>query len=198
MVPPLAACASTILCSSEMCKGTARAGRSRLIERASAGPAGISPLRGRAVRATVVRQSEQNFSCASAYRSNLWTSILLAVQFTDPRFLFVFLPAVFACYFLLRALERQRTRLGRWASGSSMSLLLGVSAAFVALLIAGDGQPTARRTLVPLGLAVIGCHVIAYAADVRRGQADGKRPFVAALYAIQFPLLAAGPIVRYR
>jgi alginate O-acetyltransferase complex protein AlgI len=120
------------------------------------------------------------------------------VQFTDPRFLFVFLPAVFAGYFLLRALERQRTRLAKWASGSSMILLLGVSAAFVALLIAGDGRPAASRTLVPLGLAVIGCHAFAYAADLRRGQADWRRPFVAALYVIQFPLLAAGPIVRYR
>jgi alginate O-acetyltransferase complex protein AlgI len=120
------------------------------------------------------------------------------VQFTDPRFLFVFLPAVFACYFLLRALERQRTRLAKWASGSSMVLLLGVSAAFVALLMVGDDRPATRRTLVPLGLAVIGCQAFAYLADLRRGQADGKRPFVAALYVIQFPLLAAGPIARYR
>ena len=79
-----------------------------------------------------------------------------------------------------------------------MSLLLGVSAAFIALLIAGDGRPASSHTIVPLGLAVIGCHAFAYAADLRRGQADWKHPFVAALYIIQFPLLAAGPIVRYR
>jgi alginate O-acetyltransferase complex protein AlgI len=120
------------------------------------------------------------------------------VPFTDPRFLFIFLPVVFACYFSLRALERQGTRLARWASGSSLGLLLGVSVAFVALLIVGDGRATASRTLMPLGLAVIGCHALAYAADRRRGQTDGKRPFVAALYVVQFPLLGAGPIVRYR
>jgi hypothetical protein len=124
------------------------------------------------------------------------------VRFTDPRFLFIFLPIVFALYFPLRTAERQRTRVGAWAAGSSAGLLLAASLVLVAgvgvLTALGGGRVVPQRTIVPLGLAVIVCHAIAYSVDIRRGEADRGRWLVAALYLVQFPLLAAGPIVRHR
>jgi alginate O-acetyltransferase complex protein AlgI len=48
-----------------------------------------------------------------------------------------------------------------------------------------------------LAVAVIGCHMIACGVDVRRGVAIVRRPWTVALYLVQFPLLAGGPIVRY-
>jgi alginate O-acetyltransferase complex protein AlgI len=122
------------------------------------------------------------------------------VSFTDPRFLFLFLPCVLAVYFALRAIERGRTRLAVWFSGSSVSLLLAASLWFVVVTMrsAIGWSAPAPRTLVPLGLAIIVFHALAFVADVRRGQADAKHPVVAVLYLLQFPLLGAGPIVRYR
>ena len=54
------------------------------------------------------------------------------------------------------------------------------------------------QLLVPLGLTVITCHSISYVVDVYRGQTPHQvSPIRAALYLVFFPLLCAGPLVRY-
>ena len=42
------------------------------------------------------------------------------------------------------------------------------------------------------------CLSVAYLIDVYRGEAALSHPLTAMLYVVQFPVLAAGPIVRYR
>ena len=96
--------------------------------------------------------------------------------FADPWFLLAVLPAILSAYFLVHAVS----------PAASAWLLLAVSAAVVA-----------RSVGEPLVLAVIGCHMIACGADVRRGVATVRKPWTVALYLVQFPLIAGGPIVRY-
>ena len=53
--------------------------------------------------------------------------------------------------------------------------------------------------LAPLGLAVFTCHAVSYAADVHRGEAAAPRnPVHTLTYLLLFPLLVAGPLVRFR
>jgi alginate O-acetyltransferase complex protein AlgI len=101
-----------------------------------------------------------------------YTTVFVA----DPWFLLLVLPALLSAYFLVHAVS----------PAASAWLLLAASAALVA-----------RHLSEPLVLAVIGCHMIACGVDVRRGVAIVRRPWTVALYLVQFPLLAGGPIVRY-
>jgi alginate O-acetyltransferase complex protein AlgI len=98
------------------------------------------------------------------------------VSFSDPWFLGAVLPAVLAAYFLAHALSPV----------ASYWLLLAASAAIVA-----------RHVDSPLALVVIACHTIACGADVYRGTTSVRRPSALALYLLQFPLLAGGPLVRF-
>jgi alginate O-acetyltransferase complex protein AlgI len=98
------------------------------------------------------------------------------VFFTDPWFLLAVLPALLAAYFLVHAVSPT----------ASAWLLLAASAAVVA-----------RNLADPLVVAVVGCHTIACSLDVQRRTALVGRPWTAALYLVQFPLLAGGPLVRY-
>ena len=55
------------------------------------------------------------------------------------------------------------------------------------------------QLLAPLGLSFVTCHAISYLVDVNRREAvPYKNPVQTALYLLFFPLLIAGPIVRYR
>ena len=65
------------------------------------------------------------------------------------------------------------------------------------LLLAASAAVVARNLADPLVLAVVGCHTIACGIDIQRRAATVRRPWTAALYLIQFPLLAGGPLVRY-
>ena len=94
----------------------------------------------------------------------------------DPWFLLLVLPAILAAYFLVHAVS----------PAASAWLLLAASAAVIA-----------RYIDVPLIAAVVGCHLIACGVDVYRGVAIVRRPWTVALYLVQFPLLAGGPLVRY-
>ena len=96
--------------------------------------------------------------------------------FADPWFLLLVLPAVLSAYFLAHAVS----------PAASAWLLLAASAAIVA-----------RNLSEPLAVAVIGCHMSACGVDVRRGVAIVRRPWTVALYLVQFPLLAGGPVLRY-
>ena len=96
--------------------------------------------------------------------------------FADPWFLLAVLPAILAAYFLVHAVSPT----------ASAWLLLAASAAVVA-----------RNLADPLVLAVVGCHTIACGLDIGRRAAIVRRPWTAALYLVQFPLLAGGPLVRY-
>jgi alginate O-acetyltransferase complex protein AlgI len=97
------------------------------------------------------------------------------VPFTGPVFLLVVLPAFFSAYVLAHAVSP------RWSAW----LLLAAGAAIVA-----------RDPFAGLTLAVIGCHVVSCAVDLRRGQTAIAEPVAAALYLVQFPVLPAGPLVR--
>ena len=58
---------------------------------------------------------------------------------------------------------------------------------------------TVPQLLVPLGLSVFALHAISYLMDVyRRDAVPHRNPAQAALYLLFFPVLIAGPIVRYR
>ena len=81
-------------------------------------------------------------------------------------------------------------------------VLLGVYK--FAVPLSGDLARLADRSfavpqlLAPLGLTVITCHAISYVVDVYRGQTPHQAsPLRAALYLVFFPLLCAGPVVRY-
>ncbi len=55
------------------------------------------------------------------------------------------------------------------------------------------------QLLVPLGLSFVVCHAVSYVVDVYRGEAPAQAdPAAAASYLLCFPLLCAGPLVRYR
>jgi alginate O-acetyltransferase complex protein AlgI len=47
------------------------------------------------------------------------------------------------------------------------------------------------------GIAVVTCHAVTYLIDVAKRRAPAQPPLIAALYLLQFPVLPAGPIVRY-
>ncbi len=54
------------------------------------------------------------------------------------------------------------------------------------------------QLLAPLGLTFIACHAISYVVDVYRGETPHQvSPIRASLYLLFFPLLCAGPLVRY-
>ena len=54
------------------------------------------------------------------------------------------------------------------------------------------------QLLAPLGLTFIACHAISYVVDVFRGTTRPQvSPIRASLYLVFFPLLCAGPLVRY-
>ena len=54
------------------------------------------------------------------------------------------------------------------------------------------------RAFAFAGPPVLTCLSVAYLIDVYRGEAALSRPLTSMLYVVQFPVLAAGPIVRYR
>ena len=79
-------------------------------------------------------------------------------------------------------------------------VLLGVFKFAVPLPVGFGGRSfAAPQLLVPLGLTFLVCHGISYVTDVSRGQMSAQRsPVRAALYLLFFPLVCAGPLVRYR
>ena len=78
-------------------------------------------------------------------------------------------------------------------------LLLGVSKYAVPLPeVLADRPFAAPQLLAPLGLTFIVCHAISCVVDVARGTTPPQgSPIRAAVYLLFFPLLCAGPLVRY-
>ena len=65
--------------------------------------------------------------------------------------------------------------------------------------VVDGGSFAVPRLLVPLGLSVLVCQAVSYVVDVRRGEAPAQgSPIAAASYLLCFPVLCAGPLVRYR
>ena len=65
--------------------------------------------------------------------------------------------------------------------------------------IVGDRAFAVPQLLVPLGLSFLVCHAVSYVVDVHRNEAPAQgNPITAATYLLCFPLLCAGPLVRYR
>jgi alginate O-acetyltransferase complex protein AlgI len=118
------------------------------------------------------------------------------VRFDDPRFLFLFLPLVLAAYFLVLSVASLFPRLTRWTWAASTVVLVAASVYFI-VENARAWRDGSIRTLVPVGAAVIVCHAIALAVDVYRREVALRQPLTAFLYLVQFPVLAAGPLIRY-
>ena len=78
------------------------------------------------------------------------------------------------------------------------SALLAVMVAINLAVFVFSRFPGMGHAVLPLGVAVLACLATAYAVDVYRREATAERPVVALLYLVQFPLMLAGPIVRYR
>jgi D-alanyl-lipoteichoic acid acyltransferase DltB (MBOAT superfamily) len=86
---------------------------------------------------------------------------------------------------------------GREGSTLPRRLLFGMVS--VLLVVFAYVSLTHRWHLIaPVTLGVVVCHCIAYLVDVSRGEADTNRPLSAALYLVQFPVVIAGPLSRYR
>ena len=78
-------------------------------------------------------------------------------------------------------------------------LFLGVTKYAVPLPDTFAGRSFAMpQLLAPLGVTFLACHAVSYVVDVFRGDAPAQRsPIRASLYLLFFPLLCAGPLVRY-
>jgi alginate O-acetyltransferase complex protein AlgI len=74
-----------------------------------------------------------------------------------------------------------------------VAMAVAVNAATLVLVRLAVGP----RSLACGGAAILTCHAIALVLDVSRGQASVHRPLSALLYLVQFPVLPAGPLVRY-
>ena len=99
------------------------------------------------------------------------------VFFADPWFLLAVLPAILAAYLLVHAVS----------PAASAWLLLAASAD------RGRALAGASRW----SCAVVGCHMIACGADVRRGVAAVRKPVDGRVYWCSSRCIAGGPIVRY-
>jgi alginate O-acetyltransferase complex protein AlgI len=119
------------------------------------------------------------------------------LRFDDPVFLFLYLPGFLGLYFLVLGVGALSPRLTAWAWTAVTWLLLGASVLFIAAAWTRTGFPGAVQTVMPFGLGLMACHAIAFAVDAARGDAPTRRPLTAALYLVQFPVLPAGPVVRY-
>jgi alginate O-acetyltransferase complex protein AlgI len=110
------------------------------------------------------------------------------LTFTDPAFYYLLLPAVFLLYFPLLAAEH------RWPALSGASAIVLIGAGVLLVAAAAASGPSW------LTFAVIACHTVAYVADrrARAGESLEAPPLITLLYFFQFPLLVAGPIVRFR
>ena len=65
--------------------------------------------------------------------------------------------------------------------------------------VVDGGSFAAPQLLVPLGLSFVVCQAVSYVVDVRRGEVPAQgNPITAASYLLCFPVLCAGPLVRYR
>ncbi len=114
-------------------------------------------------------------------------------------FLFEFLPAVLAAYYLALQAERIAGRRVAWAADLSAWVLVIASAVFIWRSgVDFFRLPSVASGLVPAGSLVVACQAVAFAVDFRRKEASADQPLTVALYLAQFPLLVAGPIVRFR
>jgi alginate O-acetyltransferase complex protein AlgI len=121
------------------------------------------------------------------------------VLFDRVFFLFEFLPGVLAAYYL--ALQVERVARGRLAWAADLSTWVIVAAGALFLWWSGPAflaLPSIASGAISAGVLILACHVVALFVDVRRGEASLERPLTVALYLLQFPLLVAGPLVRFR
>ncbi len=119
--------------------------------------------------------------------------------FDQPAFLFVFLPIVLAAFYLALLVERLPRRWFGWASEASTWVLVGAGAYFVW----AGGQaflalPGSAPAFAPAGALVLFCLVVSSLVDSSRGEATFDRSIDVTLYVLQFPLLVAGPIIRFK
>jgi alginate O-acetyltransferase complex protein AlgI len=121
------------------------------------------------------------------------------VRFDHLDFLLRFLPAVLAVYYVTLPIDRLAQ--ARWRGAPDLTAWILVAASAVFVWWSGPGflrLPAVAPTFVGTGLLVVACHGVALIVDRRRRETPALRPVTVALYVLQFPLLVAGPIVRFR
>jgi alginate O-acetyltransferase complex protein AlgI len=106
---------------------------------------------------------------------------------------------VLAAYYA--ALPIEQFAQARWRRAPDLTTWVLVAASAVFVWWSGPAflrLPAVAPAFAGVGLLVVACHAVALAVDRRRGQAPPLRPLTVVLYLLQFPLLVAGPLVRYR
>ncbi len=121
------------------------------------------------------------------------------MRFDQLVFLLQFLPGALAAYYLAIPIENLLRR--RWPGAPDLTTWVLVAASLIFIWWSGAAffrLPAAAPSFASAGLLVVACHAVAFGVDLRRREASARQPLTVALYLIQFPLLVAGPIVRFR
>src|SRR5215831_12330425 len=95
---------------------------------------------------------------------------------------------------LLTAVGEQTRASNPTVSRSAMALAMALTVAMFAIArsqVNGSAFELA-------GIAVLTCHALAFILDVHAGRATTANPVTAWLYLVQFPVLPAGPVVRFQ
>jgi alginate O-acetyltransferase complex protein AlgI len=94
---------------------------------------------------------------------------------------------------LLAAVGEQTRTTNALASQLALALAMTLSVAIFAIA----RSMTSGRVFELAGVAVLTCHALAFILDVNAGRATTANPMAAWLYLVQFPVLPAGPVVRF-
>jgi alginate O-acetyltransferase complex protein AlgI len=95
---------------------------------------------------------------------------------------------------LLTAVGEQTQASNPILSRSALALAMTLTVAMFAI-----ARSTVHGSAFELaGIAVLTCHALAFILDVHAGRATTANPVTAWLYLVQFPVLPAGPVVRFQ
>jgi alginate O-acetyltransferase complex protein AlgI len=103
----------------------------------------------------------------------------------------------FAAAILVMAATIERLRARPDARVLTLGVLITATAISAGVLVYTRSRMTGPAFALS-GVVVLICHGLAYVTDVYRGQASTRQPLESALYLIQFPVLPAGPLIRFR
>jgi len=95
---------------------------------------------------------------------------------------------------LLTAVGEQTQASNPVLSRSAMALAMALTVAMFAVAHSMVNGSTFELA----GIAVLTCHALAFILDVHGGRATTANPVTAWLYLVQFPVLPAGPVVRFQ
>jgi D-alanyl-lipoteichoic acid acyltransferase DltB (MBOAT superfamily) len=145
----------------------------------------------------IVLNAEHLVSRLGAWAAHLPAGILvsasLLIAWEEP-FAWLFVALAPVTLIVAACLDRDRAEPRHGLSPALLAMMVAINLAVFVF----SRFPGTSHAVLPLGIAVLTCLATAYAVDVYRREATMERPLVALLYLVQFPLMLAGPIVRYR